>query len=85
MKQQALKLRDEGNKAMVVNVPPNPLSRGHHGMGYAVYWIESPKNIEDREKEQKENFRLSLLREREKLVERLEEINEQLGAVTFTK
>ena len=30
-------IRAEGYKAYVVNVPPSPLSRGHHGMGYSVY------------------------------------------------
>ena len=36
-KAKAAAIRKLGYKAVVVNVPPNPLSRGHHGMGYSVY------------------------------------------------
>jgi len=75
MKLRAKELRDSGNKAVVVNIPPNPLSRGHHGMGYSVYWIESSKNAEARRKAQIEDYKLSLKLERKKLVERLSEID----------
>jgi hypothetical protein len=37
VKANAKKIRDQGFNARVVNIPPNPLSRGHHGMGYSVY------------------------------------------------
>lgn len=43
-KSRAKKLREEGNKAIVVKVPDSPLSRGGRGHGYSVYWIESPAN-----------------------------------------
>lgn len=36
-KQNALEIRKSGVKAIVVNIPTNPLSRGNHGMGYSVY------------------------------------------------
>ncbi len=37
MKECAKKERADGYLAIVVNVPPNPLSRGYHRMGYSVY------------------------------------------------
>ena len=36
-KKNALDIRVLGFGAMVINCPPDPLSRGHHGMGYSVY------------------------------------------------
>jgi hypothetical protein len=75
MKQRALELRKQGNKALVVNEPPNPLSRGHHGMGYSVYWIESEENIRLRNQAKAERARAELIAEREKLSERIKEID----------
>jgi len=43
MKAQAKQEREKGYLAIVVNCPPNPLSRGHHGMGYSVYHKETPE------------------------------------------
>ena len=60
IKRRAAELRAQGNKAVVVNVPPNPLSRGYHGMGYSVYWIESEANIEKRNAEDSQNKRNNL-------------------------
>ena len=34
----------KGNKAVLVNKPPSRYSRGHHGMGYSMYVIESEEN-----------------------------------------
>jgi hypothetical protein len=53
MKDRAKKERARGNKAVVVNIPPNPLSRGSRGMGYSVYYIESETNKQAREKKQR--------------------------------
>jgi hypothetical protein len=36
-KADAEKLRKQGYRAIVCNVPSNPLSRGNNGMGYSVY------------------------------------------------
>ena len=36
-KQEALKIRGQGFKAMVLTTHPDTLSRGHHGDGYSVY------------------------------------------------
>lgn len=38
-------IRSKGYKAYLCNVPPDPLSRGHHGMGYSVY--TEPKYQQD--------------------------------------
>jgi len=37
--------RKKGNKAILVTVPPNKLSRGHHGTGYSMYIIKSDENV----------------------------------------
>ena len=34
---ESLRAEFPGVKFYLVNVPPNPLSRGHHGMGYSIY------------------------------------------------
>lgn len=73
MKARAKRERDEGNKAVVVNVPPNRLSRGHRGMGYAVYRIESEKNKAFRKAKEKAAKVLTLKR---KLAEAEAEVNE---------
>lgn len=44
VKSRAAELRKMGNKAIVVNVPPSKYSRGYHGMGYSIYWIENEAN-----------------------------------------
>jgi len=75
MKQQAAELRTQGNKAVVVDTPPSKYSRGHSGMGYSVYWIESEKNILKREQAQFERKKEALIVEREQITKRLTEIN----------
>ncbi len=35
--EKAKEIRKNGFRAVVVNTPPNPLSRGSYGMGYSVY------------------------------------------------
>jgi len=37
--------KKKGNKAVLVNVPPSPYSRGYHGMGYSMYIIKNEENI----------------------------------------
>ena len=46
MKLRAAEERKRGNKAVVVDVPTDKLSRGYRGMGYSVYMIKSEKNIQ---------------------------------------
>jgi len=41
-------IRKQGYRAVVVNVPPDKLSRGHHGMGYSVY--AEKRYFDDKEK-----------------------------------
>jgi len=55
MKARAKEERAKGNKAIVVNVPTSKLSRGYHGMGYSVYFIESEENKEQKRLEIKAN------------------------------
>jgi len=43
-KTKAKELRVNGNKAMVVTVPPSKYSRGYHGDGYSVYLKETEEN-----------------------------------------
>lgn len=80
MKQRAVELRDQGNKAIVVDTPPNPLSCGYHGMGYSVYWIESEENIQKRKQAQAKREREELIAEREKITGRLAEIDVLLSS-----
>jgi hypothetical protein len=47
MKQRAAELRKRGNKAKVIYIPADPLSRSGGG-GYAVMWIESEVNKAER-------------------------------------
>jgi len=47
MKDEAKKERKGGYKAVVVNVPTNPLSRGYGGMGYSVYRKPTEKKIKE--------------------------------------
>jgi len=75
MKQRAAELRTQGNKAVVADTPSSSLSRGFHGMGYSVYWIESEENIQKRKQAQTERKREGLIAEREKITERLAEID----------
>jgi len=49
IKAEAKAERKKGNKAVMVTVPPDKLSRGYHGDGYSVYWIESPENKKAKE------------------------------------
>ena len=37
VKTVAKKIRAEGSRAIVVTIPPNPLSRGYRSTGYSVY------------------------------------------------
>lgn len=82
MKQRAKELRDKGNKAIVVNCPPNPLSRGHHGMGYSVYWIQSEANREVEAKAEAERKRNRLIKERSELMRRISEIDNLLWEIS---
>ena len=66
MKVAALKLREQGNKAVVVDVPTSKYSRSGYSMGYSVYWIESEENKFDRETQRKENQKRSIISEIEK-------------------
>ena len=45
VKVRIIEEKKKGNKAVLVNVPPSPYSRGHHGMGYSMYIIKSKENI----------------------------------------
>ncbi len=78
MKLRAKELRVLGNKAVVVTIPPNPLSRSHHGTGYSVYWIQSEANRAAEAKAVAEQKRNRLLDERDKLFRRIEEIDKLL-------
>lgn len=81
MKKRAEEERAKGNKVMVVNCPPNPLSRGYHGMGYSVYFIESEANKEAKRKALRENEISRLKAEETKLLARLDEIKIKLSAL----
>jgi hypothetical protein len=43
-KAKAKEMRVDGNKAVVVTVPPSKYSRGYHGDGYSVYLKETEEN-----------------------------------------
>lgn len=79
MKQRAAELRFQGHKAVVVNEPPSPLSRGHHGMGYSVYWIESEESKQKKHQDELLKRKKELIDERDKLKARLAEIDLELG------
>ena len=81
MKAEAAKLRQIGNKAVVVTIPPNKYSRGHHGTGYSVYWMECPANIAIR-KLQEKNQKMNQLRNALADLERkADEIRNQMEAL----
>lgn len=84
MKYAAQGLRAKGNKAIVVNVPPNPLSRGNHGMGYSVYWIQSETNAKAEAEVQAERKRNRLIEERVELVGRIAEIDTLLQGLKIS-
>jgi hypothetical protein len=75
MKDRAKEERCKGNKAIVVNCPPDRLSRGHRGMGYCVYFIKSDANKKAEVAEAKANHLRNLQSQLDKAraeVERLE-------------
>jgi archaeosine-15-forming tRNA-guanine transglycosylase len=81
MTQRAAELRREGNKAVVVSVPRNPLSRGTHATGYSVYWIESDVNREKRLYTLREQKIARLSAERDARLREAVELDEQIAAV----
>jgi len=72
--------RDElkalGNKAVMVPVKANPYSRGQNTgiVGYAIWWIESNKNRQQRLLSSEMAKRVSLTIEKVRLMERIAEI-----------
>ena len=78
VKEEAKKIRQQGNKAIVVNVPPSNYSRSHHGMGYSVYWIESEENKTIRLAKEKERKISSLKCDKERLMEEIQELDKKL-------
>jgi len=78
MKTRAAELRAAGNKAVVVDCPPSPYSRGHSGMGYNVYWIESTANKAERLRAAARLKSEQLEAERKRLQARITEIDDEL-------
>lgn len=76
VKTQAALLRRRGNKAIVVYSKPN--SRGCHGGGYSVYWVESKANKEARLQEERSQRIGQLQTQRESLLAQIAEIDRQL-------
>jgi hypothetical protein len=56
MKTRLEEYKKVGYKGAVVSIPPNPLSRGHHGMGYSVY-IEERYFLDEREEKIKNSLK----------------------------
>lgn len=87
MKNRAKEERAKGNKAVVVNTPPNPLSRGHRGMGYSVYYIESEANKQTREKKQRimkiRNMNAELIAAKAKVVELEDKFLAELTTIPY--
>lgn len=79
MKTKVAELRQAGNKAIVVNTPPSKYSRGHHGMGFSVYWIESAENRANRYEADRLRKTEALLNEWQKLSVRIDEIKKELS------
>jgi len=48
MKERAKKMRQDGYLAVVVDVPPDKLSRGYGGGGYSVYAKPTEKKIQEK-------------------------------------
>jgi hypothetical protein len=74
IKETAAKLRREGNRAIMVWVPPNPLSRGYDCGHYSVYWIESDSNRAKR-------IHGENLRKLESLKQKYKELTDELVAM----
>jgi len=79
MKLRAVELRNAGNKAIVVDSPPSKYSRGHHGMGYSIFWIESEENRANRYEADRLRKTEALLNEWQKLSVRIDEIKKELS------
>lgn len=74
-------LRKEGNKAVIVTIPRNPLSRSWHGTGWSAYWIESEKNKVIREAAAKERTKIRLLKNKEELLLAIANIDKELASL----
>jgi len=79
MKLRAVELRNAGNKAVVVDSPPSKYSRGHRGMGYLLFWIESEENRANRYEADRLRKTGALLNEWQKLSVRIDEIKKELS------
>ena len=67
-----------GYKTLLVNVPPNKLSRGHHGMGYSVY-VE-PRYARD---QAIENCETRISEEDQLIAAKLKEYEEAVAAIRY--
>jgi len=52
LKPKLAEYHKQGYKALIVSIPPNPLSRGHHGTGYGIV-VESRYYVDQRVKASK--------------------------------
>lgn len=78
IKARAKELRSLGNKAIVVNITAPPYSRGHHGMGYGIYWIESEENKRIRELGDLRRMEVGLISDRQELTVKISNIDNRL-------
>ena len=85
MKLRAVELRNAGNKAIVVDSPPSKYSRGHHGMGYSIFWIESEENRANRYEADRLRKTEALLNEWSVLSTRIEVIKKELSVLETNK
>lgn len=78
MKTVASKLRKEGNRAVVVTVPPDPYARGGGRTGYSVYWAESIGNKKIREANERQVRICRLVTEKDELSARIRKIDSEI-------